>query len=379
MANPHLVNWDTVCSPINYGGLGVRKIVTFNKALLGKWLWRFGMEESHLWRRVIATKYGVNEGGWSTKKIRGAHGCGLWRSISSNWADFVSFLDYEVGVGDRIRFWFDRWCGDCPLKDAFPDLFVCTTNRNATVASLLLQSTSGSRNSWNITFTRNFNDWEVARVASFFECLYSHVSFRNGADHIRWSLKRDGVFDIRSYYSALRGSQPVSFPWKAIWGVRVPRRVAFFTWSAVWGRILTADNLMRRGYHLAGRCYMCCCEGETICHLLLHCPKAMGMWNFVFRSFGFMWVMPKDLTDLFVGWHNWLGKSHSRIWNLIPSCLVWIIWRERNRRVFEEVECSDSQLLEFFSNSLFDWATVWGYTHSNTVISFLNSLHFPHS
>ena len=379
LANPHLVNWDTVCSPINYGGLGVRKIVTFNKALLGKWLWQFGMEETHLWRRVIATKYGVSEGGWSTKKIRGAHGCGLWRSISSNWADFVSFLEYEVGVGDRIRFWFDRWCGDCPLKDAFPDLFVCTTNRNATVASLLLQSTSGSRNSWNITFIRNFNDWEVARVASFFECLYSHDSFRNGADCLRWRLKGDGVFDIKSFYSALRGSQPVSFPWKAIWGVRVPRRVAFFTWSAVWGRILTTDNLMRRGYHLAGRCYMCCCEGETICHLLLHCLRVMGLWSYVFRSFGFIWVMPKDLTDLLVGWHNWLGKSHSRIWNLIPSCLFWTIWRERNRRVFEAVECTDSQLLEFFSISLFDWATVWGYTHSNTVISFLNSLHFPHS
>ena len=63
VANPHLVNWDTVCSPITYGGLGVRKIVTFNKALLGKWLSSFRMEETHLWRRAIATKYGVNEGG----------------------------------------------------------------------------------------------------------------------------------------------------------------------------------------------------------------------------------------------------------------------------------------------------------------------------
>jgi hypothetical protein len=67
VVNPHLVNWDTVCSPIKYGGLGVRKIVPFNKALLGKWLWCFGREELRLWRRTIATKYGVNEGGWSTK------------------------------------------------------------------------------------------------------------------------------------------------------------------------------------------------------------------------------------------------------------------------------------------------------------------------
>ena len=32
----HLVGWDKVCAPIANGGLGIRKIITFNKALLGK-------------------------------------------------------------------------------------------------------------------------------------------------------------------------------------------------------------------------------------------------------------------------------------------------------------------------------------------------------
>uniref|UniRef100_A0A2N9HCD7 Reverse transcriptase zinc-binding domain-containing protein n=1 Tax=Fagus sylvatica TaxID=28930 RepID=A0A2N9HCD7_FAGSY len=140
----HLVNWDVVCSPVNYGGLGVRKIAVFNKALLGKWLWRFGTEESKLWRRVIATKYGVNSGGWSTKSARGSHGCGLWRSINSGWVDFVAYVDFEVGIGDRIRFWIDRWCGERPLKDVFPDLYACASNRQATIDSILIRSVSGS-------------------------------------------------------------------------------------------------------------------------------------------------------------------------------------------------------------------------------------------
>jgi hypothetical protein len=45
----------------------------------------------------------------------------------------------------------------------------------------------------------------------------------------------------------------------------------------------------------------------------------------------------------------------------------------------EDEEHSDSQLLEFFSNLLFDWATVWGYTNSSSVISFLDSLHLSHT
>ena len=31
----HLVDWKTVCLPVAHGGLGVRKVVPFNKALLG--------------------------------------------------------------------------------------------------------------------------------------------------------------------------------------------------------------------------------------------------------------------------------------------------------------------------------------------------------
>jgi len=45
-----LVAWEKVCSPLEMGGLGVRKLVHFNQALLGKCLWRFGQEGTHLWR-----------------------------------------------------------------------------------------------------------------------------------------------------------------------------------------------------------------------------------------------------------------------------------------------------------------------------------------
>jgi hypothetical protein len=32
----HLVKWSKVCSPLSEGGLGIRKLVDFNRALLGK-------------------------------------------------------------------------------------------------------------------------------------------------------------------------------------------------------------------------------------------------------------------------------------------------------------------------------------------------------
>ena len=51
-----------MCAPMANGGLGVRKLNTSNKALLGKWQWRFGVEETQLWRQVVALKFGEEWG-----------------------------------------------------------------------------------------------------------------------------------------------------------------------------------------------------------------------------------------------------------------------------------------------------------------------------
>lgn len=98
---------------LGWGGLGLRKLlVMFNKALLGKWLWRFGVERVSFWREIIGSKYGVMEGGWCSVDGRGSYGVSLWRYIQRGWSDFRDNLNYEVGNGNNIRFWDDRWCGD---------------------------------------------------------------------------------------------------------------------------------------------------------------------------------------------------------------------------------------------------------------------------
>ena len=55
---PHLVRWSIVCDDKGKGGLGVKSLGLFNKALLGKWAWRFANEKTALWNQVIRRKYG---------------------------------------------------------------------------------------------------------------------------------------------------------------------------------------------------------------------------------------------------------------------------------------------------------------------------------
>ena len=86
----HLVKWATVHAPMSSGGLGIRKIRLSNEALLGKWLWRFGIEKDALWRQVIEMKYGSVWGGWCTKSMNGLYGVGLWKNISQGWPFFLT-------------------------------------------------------------------------------------------------------------------------------------------------------------------------------------------------------------------------------------------------------------------------------------------------
>lgn len=53
----YLVVWKDICNPKARGGLGMKRIRDTNKALLMKWLWRFGVEDS-LWCKFIVVKYG---------------------------------------------------------------------------------------------------------------------------------------------------------------------------------------------------------------------------------------------------------------------------------------------------------------------------------
>jgi hypothetical protein len=93
----HLVSWAKVCTPISKGGLGIRNLVLFNSALLGKWLWCFGLERDAWWRVAVDSKYGSLWGGWCSREFARAFGVGLWKYIRKGWETFSRFLRYEVG------------------------------------------------------------------------------------------------------------------------------------------------------------------------------------------------------------------------------------------------------------------------------------------
>ena len=98
-----------------------------------------------------------------------------------------------------------------------------------------------------------------------------------------------------------------------------------------------------------------------------HYLAAFELWSFMFRMVGIQWVLLEKVLDLLCGWRC----RGLNIWNLVPVCLMWTIWTERDQHTFEDVECKSTKLQAFFTGSLYKWSFVSGITGNSSVQSFI--------
>ncbi|RVW55322.1 hypothetical protein CK203_089055 [Vitis vinifera] len=149
--------------------------------------------------------------------------------------------------------------------------------------------------SWNPRFIRQLNDWELEEVDIFFERLYDHAIFMDTEDSVEWVDTKSSIFSVR---------------------------VAFFVWEATWAKILTLDQLKKRGWKMPNRCYMCKEEEEMSIHILLHCLKAHILWQLIFALFGVHWVMHSSVRGLLLNWGGFpIGRKREKAWKVALLCL----------------------------------------------------------
>jgi hypothetical protein len=117
---------------------------------------------------------------------------------------------------------------------------------------------------WNLSFIRDAHDWKIESLDYFLTLLYSMNPLPGVMDSMVWTPSSRHGFAVKSYYTMLHSGEHSSFPWKSIWKVNAPPRIAFLLWAMALGRILTVDNLRRRRFKLINQCCLCKKDEKTI-------------------------------------------------------------------------------------------------------------------
>lgn len=86
-------------------------------------------------------------------------------------------------------------------------------------------------------------------------------------------------------------------------------------------------------------------------------------------------MFPKQVADLLFQ-KNWFGKQSLKIWNLVPSCLLWTLWKDHNSCNSKDKESSMAQLESLIIRTMRDWPHACGLTNSNYLFNFQESLFF---
>ena len=126
----------------------------------------------------------------------------------------------------------------------------------------------------------------MEEIQNLLQALQEKKILPNQNDLMLMREAKDGCFSVKLFYKVLFGSNSIVFPHQLIWSNWVPTKMSFFAWEASWGKVLTLDQIKKRGRALANRCFLCGKDEETIDHLLLHCPVARLLWDLLLAIFG---------------------------------------------------------------------------------------------
>ena len=144
-----------------------------------------------------------------------------------------------------------------------------------------------------------------------------------------------------------------------MWRKEVPLKVFVFAWCLLRDRLPTKDNLFRRNIIQddARGCVARCNFNESADHLFLHCHVFGQVWYLVRHWLGFSSVNPISILDHYLQFRTFSGSARSKcsFMHLLWFASIWVIWKERNARLFRATESNMHQLLENIKLLSFSW------------------------
>ncbi|XP_011625346.1 uncharacterized protein LOC105421067 [Amborella trichopoda] len=142
-------------------------------------------------------------------------------------------------------------------------------------------------------------------------------------------------------------------------------------------KILTVDNLIKKGKILLKVCLLCKNDGETGLHLLIQYSFTTRLWYWLFEMVGVQMPLPQRIDDLVTSLKApFLPKIGRVVWKITVVTILWEIRKEMNKRTFEGVVYSFDRILHICKWSIWSWLSVkregWGISKVDVMANLQN-------
>lgn len=132
---------------------------------------------------------------------------------------------------------------------------------------------------------RNLNDLNKILNAIFL----SHEE-----DALIWKYNHNGFFSVSSVYS--NDFEEYHEPyWAKAWLKGMTPKVNIFFWILLQEFFLTMGNLLKRGFKIVNRCYLCKKDAESVDHMAIHYYYTRRLWERVCGLLNIIWVFPATI------------------------------------------------------------------------------------
>ena len=121
-------------------------------------------------------------------------------------------------------------------------------------------------------------------------------------DRIGWG--DSGKYNVKEGYKKIvREQDGADQIWKKVWKADCIPKVNSFIWLLCHNKLLTAENLRKRGINGPSRCPLCNSDEESSNHLFLQCKFSLLIWGSVLPH-GMDLHFPDNAVHLFREWNN---------------------------------------------------------------------------
>eukprot|EP00253_Pinus_taeda_P029870 PITA_29870 len=115
-------------------------------------------------------------------------------------------------------------------------------------------------------------------------------------------------------------------------------KINLFIWLVHQRKILTWENLLKKGFSGPSKCHLCGSHEETVEHLLNLCPFSTKVWNWVASIFRQIDRDSLSISNNLKNLRNNFSRNEiiNKAWMLVPGFVIWNVWKERNKQIFKE-------------------------------------------